>query len=147
MSWAYYPAESIRTVTNHVCAVRGMACACREMLLIATDEELTPEQRLAELGKYQQDSVLYHPRKPFPVRPSYQPRIRKDGSEEYKLLTAMLEEEARHGYIRGRHIAAGQIYGMVLYEHGRSAEEILRGIVAFCEATLDIIGGDNGDAE
>lgn len=142
MTWAYYPAEHIRNLTENVCFARGMARACGDMLCLAQDEDMTLAQRLHELNEYTLNYPMYQPKKPFPVSPRYQPNWQENAGEEYTLLTALLEEEARHGYIKGKHSACVLAHNMMVEQRRHTEEELLRNITAFCQATIDTVGGD-----
>ena len=133
MTWVYYPAERIWRLTRDVCYAKGMAHACADMHGILRRGDLDMGGKLQALRDYPN----------APPYPHYQPDLQPDAGEEYHLLTGQLEDEARHGYIRGRHDAAKLVRDMM--SDGRSDVSVLAGILAFCEAILDITGGETNE--
>ena len=95
---------------HDVCYARGMADVCKCILETG-------------LENFQIDKVMS----------DYQPKV-KDG-----LVPAyIIEEEARHGYIQGKY-ECWNIINNMSKNNGRSNEEVLNEIAAFCKAIVDIV--------
>lgn len=114
---------------------RGMASVCEDVLRIALDGTLNTFERLVRVT-----GVL-------PFNPSPRLLMRESPSEEYRMLTENMDDEFRHGYIRGRY----DCHELICRIDGSNAEERLCNIVAFCEVVCDIAcvdthkGGDRSE--
>lgn len=121
------PRMKLMGVARDVCYARGLADACEDIMFIANDEDMSVEDRLKEIIKYNRESVMYKPVKPLPTHPPY----RKATDEGW-----YLEDEQRHGYIIGRSDAIGTAAGIAAYP---DPNEALRDITAFCRLVTDIV--------
>lgn len=122
-AWYHEPIDKACSLAHNACYDRGMADVCQHVLRIALDGTLDVQERLARITEH------------APYNPSHRPALREDASKEYMLIAGYLDEEIRHGYIRGWFDCEKLIRRI----DGDSEEERLRNIMAFCEVVIDIM--------
>ena len=122
-AWYHEPIDKACRLAESVCYDRGMADVCQQVLSIALDGTLNVQDRMARITGH------------IPFAPSHRPALREDVSKEYMLIAGYLDEEIRHGYIRGWFDCEKLIRRI----DGHDDEEILRNIAAFCEIVIDIM--------